>query len=198
MLVVTQDSANSERIPRFSIAVFDADLLAKTRAAWGQQTIGDANSPYSIVLDEVEYSLSTNATSSPNRVVFFAIMEGELVLGISELVFCSAGKRCRVVKQLDTHLCPNLHDKLVFEEVDEAKEEALSVYLTSILHAFAINENVHPEALRLYAREPAQLWLFQELAKAIKAEQTNNLKVHVTGRWLNVEGCLGGEKENVQ
>ena len=103
MLVVTQDSANSERIPRFSIAVFDADLLAKTRAAWGQQTIGDANSPYSMVLDEVEYSLSTNATSSPNRVVFFAIMEGELVLGISELVFCSAGKRCRVVKQLDTH-----------------------------------------------------------------------------------------------
>lgn len=194
---MTQDSANSERIPCFRVAVFDTDLLEKTRAAWGQQTIGDANSPYSAVLDEVERSLATDAACSSSRVMFFAIMKGELVLGISELVFCTVGTRCRIVKQLDTYLCPNLHDKLVFEEVDEAKEEALSVYLTSVLHAFDINESVHPEALKLYAREPVQLRLFQELVKAIEANQTDNLKVRVIGRWLNVEGYLGGKKENV-
>lgn len=194
----TQDSQNSEREPRFGVKMFDHGLLAKTRASWGQQTIGDANSPYSIILDEVERSLTEEVVSSSNRVVFYAIMDGDLVLGISELVFCSAGKRCRIVKQLDTHLCPNLHDKLVFEEVDEAKEEALGVYLTSLLHAFAVNEDMHPEALRLYAREPVQLSLFRELAKAISGSEPDKLKVRIIGRWLNIEGCLGGKKENVQ
>ncbi len=195
---MAQDSANSERYPRFRVAEFNNALLEMTRASWEQQTMGDANSPYSIVLDEIERSLTADAASSPNRVVFFAIMSGELVLGISELVFCKAGRRYRVVKQLDTHLCPNLHDKLVFEEVDEAKEEALSVYLLSVLHAFAINEDVHPGAMRLYAREPVQLWLFHELEKLLKKDQSNKLKVNLVGRWLNVEGYLGGEKENVQ
>lgn len=118
------------------------------------------------------------------------------MLGISELVFCNSGDRCRVVKQLDTHLCPVLYDKLVFDQVDEAKTEAVEVYLSSLLHAFSVNESIHPEVLKIYAREPVQLELFMGLEKAI-GSTLPNFKVRTTGRWLNVEGHLGGKEKDV-
>lgn len=183
----------------FNVVAFDEDLLKQAKQSWDFQEIGDLNFPHSGLMANIEKSLTTSGPSC-NQMSFYAIVDTEqnLVVAISEMVMAKLGNNVLKVKQLDTHLCPSLREKVIIDEQEDAIDYASKVYQESIVHAFELNEEIRPRVLKLYAREKIHLEFFKLFEAAVaKRLELKPLNITIKGRWLEVRGHIGDhENEN--
>lgn len=178
------------------VTPFTQELLARAKYSWEVQNIGDLNSPIPGLLQDIEDSLKGDqgGAESNTRRFYAVIVHGE-VLGVSEVVVSMAGNTLRSIKQIDTHLCPSIHDKVLFDDNEEAKSKSIRIYLLALLHILKVHEVTRANTVKLYARYPVHLEFFERMVELIQEdEKTKSLDPIIKGRWLEIRGHLGEQK----
>ncbi len=179
---------------RFTFSLLDKEILSKINESWDFQSMGDSNKPHRLLLDRVSGDLDKPKSPSCHAPVYFAVGDkgqGGSIVAICEMVFSTFAGEVNTVKQMDTHLCPFLRDKVLLDEEKEAFDYAVNLYVASILHAIVLNETLHPQVLKLYARDRIQLEYFSRCAAAFSNKpEFSSLSVTIRGRWLEICGCL--------
>ena len=184
---------------RFKFQLLDNDMLSQVRTTWDFQAIGDDNKPHCLLLERIEKDLGKKISPSCHAPVYYGVRDlgqGGAVVAINEMVFSTLSGEVLNVKQLDAHLCPFVRDKVLLEELPEAVDYAVLVYVSSIGHAFELNEAIRPNCLKLYARDKIQLEFFTKFASVFSRDpRFKSLKILIKGRWLEITGQLTEEKK---